>query len=368
MPSASASSTQPPPQQQQEKSLLSKLLDQLPDPDSVLAYDTVKEVRVLDRRLGFLYYACMAVIATYVVVVVFLIKKQYRDNEKTSGWLSCKVMQPQLSHLNIPWDVYDRVTNPGEVGAVFIPTRVLVTKGQTQGSFCESATRNCTTNRDCESAKNIPSNGCAASGRCLLKQWCPAEDPAAATTETHYLDIDEVELWFQTYVRFQRFLLDVSTTDEKEPIYYPQKRANTYPLKEIVRMAGLNLEEFAENGATMLANSVFQCDLDSRRCDMKLEVNNIDTYVGFNHVHNHVYWEDGVEKRDSYHMYGIRLLTSATGFGNKVSFSQTMTQLSSAISLLTLAESIADVYLTTVVPERKHYAEKKMLRTEDFND
>eukprot|EP00409_Alexandrium_fundyense_P001160 CAMPEP_0185912620 /NCGR_PEP_ID=MMETSP0196C-20130402/40583_1 /TAXON_ID=2932 /ORGANISM="Alexandrium fundyense, Strain CCMP1719" /LENGTH=107 /DNA_ID=CAMNT_0028633911 /DNA_START=111 /DNA_END=431 /DNA_ORIENTATION=- len=93
--------------------------------DNVLAYDTVKLVRVLDRRLGFVYYAVFAAVVTYIVVVVFIIKKEWLDFEKSSGWIMVKVMKPQLSHLGSSWDVYDRITNPGEQGAVFIPTRVL---------------------------------------------------------------------------------------------------------------------------------------------------------------------------------------------------------------------------------------------------
>lgn len=349
-------------------SLLETLMEDLPDADLVLAYDTVKEVRVLDRRLGFVYVVVQVAIVFYIVFVVFIIKKQYLDNEKTSGWLICKVQHPQMSQLGLPWDVYDRVTNPGEVSAVFIPTRVLVTKGQTQDSPCESPIHNCTSAKDCSAGGADISAGCAPSGRCLRRQWCPAEDPAAHTTETHYLFIDEVEIWLQTFVHYIDFDLDVSTTDEKESIPYPDKRANTYRLKDLVRMAGLEPADFAENGALIITNVLFMCDLGSRRCEMKVEAHNVDTYTGFNHVHNHVYWENGVRKRDTYRMYGIRLLTSTTGFGTKVSVSQIMLQLSSAISLLSVAESVADFWLTSVVPERKHYMEQKILQTEDFND
>lgn len=341
----------------------------LPDPDSVLAYDTVKEVRVLDRRLGIVYSLVQFVVVFYIVVVVFVIKKQYLDNEKTSGWTICKVRQPQLSQLGVPWDVYDRITNPGEQSAVFIPTRILVTKGQSQESACESPIHNCTTKKDCDvgHAEGM-SEGCSANGKCIRHEWCPAEDPSSATTETHYLFLDEVEIWFQTFVHYIEFDLDVSTTDEKEVIRYPDKRANTYKLKDLLRMASLEPGDFAENGAIILTNVLFRCDLDSRKCEMKVEAHNIDTFTGFNHVHNHVYWENGVRKRDSYRMYGIRLVTSTTGFGTKISFSQIMLQISSAISLLSIAETVADFWLTYIVPERNHYVQQKIEQTEDFNE
>lgn len=338
----------------------------MPDCDDVFSYETVKEVRVLDRRLGFVYYGVQGAVILYIVVYVFFYKQGYLDTEKTSGWMMCKVMKPQVSQEGLPWDVYDRVTNPGEQGAVFIPTRVLVTKEQSSEGSCESPLHNCSDDTDCHHSNQRL--GCAASGRCLRQQWCPAEDASLSTTTTHYLSIDEVELWFQTYVHYHQFNLDVSTTDEKTPIYYPHRRANTYRLRDLLAMAGMELEEFTENGAMVLVNALFTCDLDTHNCDMKVSTQNVDTKTGFNHVHNRVYWEDGVRKRDSYRMYGLRLLTSATGFGSKTSFSQILLQLSSAISLFSFAEMVADFWLQYVVPERRHYVEQKILHTEEFND
>ena len=46
-------------------------------------------------------------------------------------------MNPSYANDTIPFDVFDAVVNPGESGALFIPTRVLVTKGQSQSGSCE---------------------------------------------------------------------------------------------------------------------------------------------------------------------------------------------------------------------------------------
>merc|ERR1711957_816503 len=100
---------------------------------------------------------------------------------------------------------------------------------------------------------------------------------------------------------------------------------------------------------------------------MKVETQNIDTKTGYNYVYNHVYFEDGERKRDSYRLYGIRLFTFATGFGTRTSFSQTLLQVSSGITLLVMAEKFADFYLMNWVPERKHYIDQKIKQTEDFN-
>eukprot|EP00929_Paragymnodinium_shiwhaense_P000733 TRINITY_DN100969_c0_g1_i1.p1 TRINITY_DN100969_c0_g1~~TRINITY_DN100969_c0_g1_i1.p1 ORF type:complete len:356 (-),score=70.76 TRINITY_DN100969_c0_g1_i1:313-1380(-) len=345
---------------------IAKVEELLPDIDDVFAYDTVKLVKVLDRRLGLVFYGVQFAVIVYIVVFVFIIKQQYLQDEKTTGWLMCRVLEAQYDENLVAWDIYDRVTNPGEQGAVFIPTRVLITRGQVQDGFCESPVHNCTTPADCDIGDEAVQKKQCTNGMCIRRQWCPAENPALPTTETHLLDIEDVQLWFQTYAHFNLFNLDVYTTDEDKPVHYPRRRANTYRLADVMRMSNLDPEQFQENGAVMLVNALFKCNLDAGSCDMKIESANVDTKTGYNHVVSQVYWEDGVRKRDTYRMYGIRIMAFTTGLGSKTSFSQILLQVSSAIALLGVAEIVADVWLMMVVPERKHYIEQKIIQTEDF--
>jgi len=333
--------------------------------DNVLAYDTVKLVRVLDRRLGCVYYTVFLAVVAYLVAVVFIIKKQYLDFEKSTGWIIVKAMKPQISHLNVSWDVYERITNPGEIGAAFIPTRVLITRGQTQeGQFCESLLHNCTVPADCDIGNAMLQRKECVNGHCMRRQWCPAEDENAPTTETHYLEFDQVELWFQNYVHYHRFMLDVSTADETEPVHYPHRQANTYRLRDLMRMNAIEPDEFKENGAVMMVNALFDCNFNKKDCDMKVETGTVDKAFYY-HTYNHVYYEGGVRKRDSYRMFGIRLVAFTTGFGEKVSLAQIVLQISSGIALLSIAELIADIWLVHVIPESKHYTEKKIIEIDD---
>jgi hypothetical protein len=336
------------------------------DTDDIFAYETVKWVRVLDRRLGLVYYTVLILIIAYVVIYVCIIEKQYLDFEKSSGWIVVQVLNHQKSDLGITWDVYDRITNPGEQGAVFIPTRILITKGQTQEGFCESIMHSCTTPEECDIDNEMLQKSECVNGHCMRRQWCPAEDPSAATTQTQYLEFGNVELWFSTYVHYHKFQLDVATTDERSEIMYPMKRANTYPLHDLIRMANLDPEEVIENGALLIANALLYCDLDADSCDSKIETINVDTRSGYNYAFTHVYFEDGVRKRDVLRMYGIRVLAFATGFGKQISFQMIVLQLSSAIALMMVAQSAADFVLMSLIAERKHYTDQKVLQTEDF--
>merc|ERR1719276_14234 len=73
---------------------------------------------------------------------ILVVQKEYHEKERVPGWITVKVLNSQkstFSHLGeefgITWDNYDRITNPGELGAVFIPTRVVITRGQDQGDW-----------------------------------------------------------------------------------------------------------------------------------------------------------------------------------------------------------------------------------------
>jgi hypothetical protein len=348
-----------------------RMWNSLPDKDDVFAYETVKWVRVLDRRLGLVYYTMLMTIVVYIVLYVCIIEKQYLDFEKSTGWISVQVMGNQKSDLGVNWDIYDRITNPGEQGAVFIPTKMLITRGQTADGYCESPLTNCSKDRDCDIDDELLQQSECSNGHCMRRQWCPAENPEQLTTETQYLEFGDVELWFSTYVHYHKFQLDVATTDEDREILYPMKRANTYPLEDLVRMANLDNEEVMENGAVLIANALLNCDLDSGKCESKFEAINVDTKAGYNYVHDHIYFEDGdpnKRRQDSYRMYGVRIFAFATGFGSATSFSMIILQVSSGIALMMIAQTAADMVMMFFVAEKKHYTAQKVLQTEDFND
>jgi hypothetical protein len=353
---------------QPNQSLWDRWTADLPDADVVFAYDTVKEVKVLDRRLGIIYYLVLLMIIMYVVIYVFMIKKQYLDAEKTSGWTLTKVVNPAHDEEGNPWDIMDSVTNPGESGAVFVPTRVLVTKGQVQEGFCESSLHPCEGAEDCDIGNDALQKAECSNGFCMRRQWCPQQEAGKPETKVHNINAGSYDLWFQTNIHYHKFMLDVSTTDEMEPVRYPQDHPNTFPVHDLLIMAGVELDTIKENGAIIAVNDVFDCELDKHVCDRKLEAVNIDTKTGFNYVQNHFYMDGGVRKRDTYRYYGIRIVIFATGLGKKTSFANVVLQVSSAIALLSCAQAAADVFLQYIVPERKHYVEMKVIATEDFND
>mmetsp|Transcript_29701 Transcript_29701/g.76189 ORF Transcript_29701/g.76189 Transcript_29701/m.76189 type:complete len:357 (-) Transcript_29701:67-1137(-) len=352
--------------------VFTKFYKSLPDADDVFAYDTVKEVKVLDRRLGIVYYVTLFIIFVYVVLYVFMIKRQYLDFEKSTGWIIAAVSNPTFSEDGFPWDIYDSVTNPGEAGAVFIPTRIMVTKAQTEG-YCPSPLHKCSDDEDCQVGNDVLSKECV-DGFCKRFQWCPPESTQESETTKEYLiDAERFKISLKTYVHFHKFSasgesVDIQTTKETEMIDYPASQPNTYPMHDLLRMANVKLKDIQQNGCMMFLNALYRCDLYTEKCSPKVEVSTIDATTGYTYPNAHYYTQDGTRMRDFYRHYGIRFAAFATGIGEKPSFAMTVLQISSAIALLACASFAGDAALQYIVPERRHYIQQKIIETEDFND
>lgn len=333
----------------------------------VLAYDTAKEVRVLDKRLGLIYHFFTLAAFLYVLAYVFMARKGYLDVEKTNGLVLTKVITPVAGTATPQgFDIFDFSTNPGEQGAVFLPTRILITKGQEQDGYCESPLHTCKAASDCDIGNDALQKPECRNQRCVRRQWCPAQMPGDPKTETKSIDIETYDIWFRTDLHFHRFALDVSTTEENLPIRWPAQRANTYTVRELLKMASLKLDEVKENGAILAVDHHFDCDLTVESCDTHVQVGNIDSKTGFNYVRSHYYTDAKTkkQKRDTYRLYGIRIIAMATGTGYKVSPAQILLWISSGVALALLAAQVADFVLLHVIPERRHYSTIKIISTD----
>lgn len=351
------------------------------DWDEFFAYDTIKEVRVLDRRLGLIYYAVLAMVVFYILIFCIIMNKQYLAFEKTNGFMMTKVLTP--TYLNVtedspglPFDVYEAFSNPGESSALFIPTRVVVTRGQSQKGDCPNPAFSCKADKDCDTGEAVSAAKCEK-GSCVRRGWCPPEQLGAGTTESYKVDAEAFQVWFQGMVQYHIFQdlegkgLTAGNIEEPDPIMSPADNANTYGLWYILEKAAVKLEDVWKDGAVLLLTAKFDCDLDAKedeQCVTNIEGATVDVENGFNYKVVNYYDEGGERKRNLYHFYGIRLVIFSVGLGQRSDPTQIVLVLSQAIALLSCAGTVADVFLQYMVPERKHYIEQKIIQTEDFGD
>ena len=130
------------------------------DLDEIFSYQTTKEVRMLDRRLGMVNWTIRAVVLVYVIGYVFILREGYTETEKSVGHAISDVNGTTYSTMNgvaRPWDSVDAVQPFLENSAAFITTRVYTTPGQTIQDT-GNPDRHCSSNNDCVGAASNPLN------------------------------------------------------------------------------------------------------------------------------------------------------------------------------------------------------------------
>merc|ERR1712226_1501676 len=164
---------------EQEKRLIEK---RMVDLDEAFAYKTFKVVKVLDRRLGFLFYGIQIMIMMYIVLFVLIINKGYLASELALGQVAIKVLGSTYAKVggsNVPFDSHDLRQPSIENGALFVITKIEAIKQQ-RGE-CGNPEYACAVASDCPIIDGISVQECDE-GSCVMKGWCPGLDPNADET------------------------------------------------------------------------------------------------------------------------------------------------------------------------------------------
>lgn len=368
------------------------------DLDEVFSYNTVKEVRMLDRRLGIVCWVIRTMVLAYVIGYVFVMREGYAETEKGFGHAVSQVEGMAFSMANgkaRPWDTVDAAQPALENGAAFIGTTIYVTSDQKIAN-CSNPAAQCATNADCKANPPLEAGRCV-SGMCIEMQWCPAHSDAnLPTTTKHELKgVKDFKVWVRGAITFPA--LDAakvfSTISDGTGSPYAGGAgpgavvvANSttmtllgaggsgglaapdlFTVEELLSLAGTTYETVAATGATIAVSLLWSCFVDSPKpCVPSVQVQRMDVSErrrGFSYQYANYYRDAaGTEKRDLNTVMGVRLLLSSRGEGKKVSLGAIMLQISSGIALLWLANFAADFLMIYVLPERKHYRTYKQVR------
>ena len=177
------------------------------DLDEIFSYQTTKEVRMLDRRLGMVNWLIRTVVLVWVIGYVFWIKEGYTEVEKSVGHSITDVNGTTYSTTDDrvqPWDSIDAVQPALENGAAFIATTVFVTKEQTVRDGPNPAHR-CTTDANCPTEANNPLlHGRCSNNFCQEKAWNPAfsESDRQQTSVFELQTADRLGVWIRSSIQF----------------------------------------------------------------------------------------------------------------------------------------------------------------------
>jgi len=375
------------------------------DLDEIFSYNTTKEVRMLDRRLGLVCNLIRLIVLAYVLVYVFWYREGYAVSETSVGHTIAAVNGTTYSVSSgviRPWDAVDVVAPAIENSAAFIATTLFLTKEQKVTNFSNTA-KPCHKNTeatDCPFDPPLSYGFCREDGFCQVMDWLPAfsENDPDRTVRHEMVDADkQIFVLLRSTIQFPAVDPSriFSTINERAIPYKPgsvTEYASTstsktlgvpgattmppdyYSLGDLLDLAGTSYETIKGTGATLSVSFSWTCFVDSAAaCAPQLQVARLDTYEkrhGYQTQYAHYYRaEKGDEgTRDLYTARGVRLLLTTRGEGKKVSINAIMVQISSCIALLWLAGVAADFIMIYVLPERKHYRTYKQERTPDFSD
>lgn len=346
---------------------------------SLREYTTSKDVRILDRRLGYIYYGTLSLIVIYLVVVVFIINQQYLDTEKVEGKVYTTLHGLAYSTGDNPyvWDVPEENPWGHETSSVFIPSKITITRKQYHG-LCVDPLLFCETDSDC-SPVDLPNviegRKCLDSTEdtkgCLAWKWCPPEN--SITSTKYYLENAAHQLiWARIKVKFSRLAsISKDTFDSEEIEKFPGVNSNAWETNDIALMAGFNFSDVTEKGALVQATMVLICIANpTEKCDTRLEVKRLDDVDsgGYSISHAEYYRESDVLYRDFYHLKGVRILFKSVGIYISASLYNMILQLASALGLIIAANAITDAVMLNILKEKSHFKLLKVKESEDFND
>ena len=342
-------------------------------------YQTSKDVRILDRRLGYIYYGTLTAIIIYLVVVVFIINKDYLDNEKAEGSVYSILLGVAYSAgtNSYVWDVPEENPWGQETSAVFVPSKIIITRRQIYG-LCVDPLLYCENDADC-STIDLPNvievkqcnETTEGTKGCLSWKWCPPENSVSSVV--YYLEnAAQQVIWTRMKVEFNRLsTFTINTLGSKEMVKYPEPGSNAWETNDIALMAGFNFSDVTEKGAVVQATLVYQCLANpTKECDTHLEVTRLDSVGsgGYSISYAEYYREGDIQYRDLYHMKGVRILFNSVGIYIASSLSKIVLQLASALGLIIAAHAITDGVMLNVLKEKSHFKQLKVKESGDFNE
>lgn len=356
------------------------------DLDKVLPYKTIKQVCLLDRRLGFIFYGVQILVFLYIIGFILLFKKGYLEEELAIGQVEIRVRGKSMFKWNNNEYVVDSadVTDPAiEHNAVFIGTRKEMTH-QKRG-ICGNIMYECDQDSDCPKKPPISQGKCGPDGLCEEAGWCPPLDIVShkKTTEIYqYTNPENFVIWIKAAISFPKLApnMTYTTMNAPQPVLAEQDpvNVNAYHMKDLLKSADIDPKDpiVQEQGCMLNLRLQWDCNIDSGDgcAAPMLQVKRLDMgkAQGFDFFDaEYLIDKSGFAMADQRFLrreVGYRLLVASKGTGYKTSVTAIMLQVSSGLALLSLASAVADAVMLYVLPERSHYRRYKEEMTPDFSD
>lgn len=331
------------------------------DWDQTCAYLTFKIVKIQDRNLGMLYWFIVTLVILYIVIFALGMEGRHQYQEPGVGTVITRFKGKGFSG-NRAFDEADLRYPEVEPYGAFILTKQIMMNQKIE--MCVDFENPCPCRKGAE----------CVDGFCKDQSWCPslgegnAESPQGAA-------IDVITGLANTIVEIHSGIAfpgigNYFWVTGASPLGKNEFRNIT--LEDLVSRADppTKLEDIMDTGALIGVSFFWNCDVLGDECEPAAVVKRLDNGKGFVQKRAFHKTVGGVDERQAFLMYGIRILVESSGLGRKINFVLIMIQVGSGLALLRTASMASDFMMLQIYPKvkREAYYKCKVTETEDYSD
>jgi len=357
------------------------------DWDELLAYDTIKIVRVKDRYLGILRILFLLAIFGYIVGYVLIYSKKYLNIEIPIGSIRTSLQKvnattypykhsycsqyelanggysPYFDVLNCKvWDEYQTVFPAEVLDSIFVTTKI---SRQNQVAMCVDLSQPCV--RPWVSVDNDAFYLCdVESGTIKIEHSMismvnyknSGNDPQYAGSNRDMTGklVDISGNTIQTF----GLGMDIMTVD----IMLTAAGVNLSDISDVLSDNGV--QDTYRNTGTLLLFTIDYSNIDSSSTVYTYSVSKFPSSETT--LHQILYNVDNSTIRQIYQRSGVKFIFRQTGQIGRADAQTTIIQLVSALGLLSVATLVVELFMLYLLPNKKEYTKYKFNETEDFSD
>ncbi|KAN0003442.1 hypothetical protein ACTFIZ_009611 [Dictyostelium cf. discoideum] len=344
------------------------------DWDSILAYNTIKVVRIRDRRLGILHLCFLVVIVLYIVVYSAIINKGYLSTEEPVGSIRTSLWSPNQFKDNESYCKNNTEPYPYQKLECVYFDDALVSYPIGDDVGFTASTRIEISEQKANCSLLNPS--------CRFKTLNKT-NVYLADIESFTVLIDHTMYAPSSQIQYNGgdlsgYILDQNGNEiqlnESVNVIGVQGKPDVLEIGKLLEFAGVNLDD------PSLTNSSNSIRYDGCVIFVFIEYSNTFSYdlKKIKYVYSIKIVDDtiynipeaiilgDVNSRLYYKRHAIRLIFIQTGVIGSFNFQSLLLTLVSGIGLLTVSTLIVDQLAIRFLPQRKSYSDVKFQTTESF--
>jgi len=332
------------------------------DWDQTCAYLTFKVVRIRDRNLGFLYWFIVALVLLYIIIFALGMEGRHQYQEPGVGTVITRFKGKGFADGKA-FDSADLRYPEVEPYGAFILTKQLMIQQQIASCI------------DYENPCPCREGATCIDGFCQDQAWCPSlgegnmDNPQGAAMQV-ITGLANTIVEIHSGIAFpgigNYFWVTGASPNAPHNVF------RNITLEDLLARSDppTKLDEIIDTGALIGVSFFWSCDVLADECEPQAVVKRLDNGKGFIQKRAFHKTIGGVDKRDAFLMYGIRILVDSSGLGRKISFVLIMIQVGSGLALLRTASMASDFMMLKLYPKvrRDAYYKCKVEETEDYSD